>query len=140
MKTLSQLEEHVRKGAKQIANATLPGVIALDLSLARNRQNVPIVSQIQSQLYVPMAQLADQQFFDKHHEQISRWVSGKRVLAVLVFDFRLRLRSTEKWGLDGMMTWFQTTHDDEQANRDYGAFYGGFLKGVPNVTDLGSQV
>ena len=139
LKSLSQLGKHVRKGAQQVANAKLPGVVAIDLSLARNPKNLPIVSQIQSQWYVPMAQLADQQFFDRYHQDICRWVADTGVRAVLVFDFAIRLRSGQKWGLDGMMSWLPTVHDDEQANRDYRAFHDGFLRGVPNLTDLEAE-
>ena len=110
LKSLVQLRKHVRKAAQQIANTELPGVVALDLSLARNRQNLPIVSQIQSHLYVPVAHLAEQQFFDEHHQDIYRWVANAGVRAVLVFDFKVRLRPNQKWGLDGMMTWLNGTY------------------------------
>jgi hypothetical protein len=35
-----------------------------------------------------------------------------------------------------MMTWLDTTRGHERAARDYGLFYRGFLKGVPNLTEL----
>jgi len=136
LKSLSSVENHIRKGAKQIAKTKLPGVIALDLSLARNQQNLPIISKIQSQWYVPLAQLADQQFFDEYHQDIYRWVAEKGVLAVVVFDFRVRLHIDQHWGLEGMTCWLCTARDDEQANQNYKAFYAGFLRGIPNLADL----
>jgi hypothetical protein len=34
------------------------------------------------------------------------------------------------------MTWFETTHEDEHAVRQFRAFNEGFLRGVPNMIDL----
>ena len=136
LKSFTSLEKHIRKAAKQIAKTGIPGVIALDISLARNQQNLPIISKLQSQLYVPIAQLADRQFFDEHHQNIYRWVDSKRVIAVVVFDFRIRLRKDQTWGLEGMTCWLSTANNDSQANRHYKTFYSGFLKGIPNLTEL----
>jgi hypothetical protein len=111
-------------------------VIALDLSLAWNRNNTPIISRIQSQMHVMIAHAQSRQFFDEHARDIHRWVAGKGVLAVVVFDSWIRLRADDHWGLDGMTAWLPTTSDEEQAERDYRLFYGGFVRGVPNLTDL----
>lgn len=86
-----------------------------------------------------MLQLADRQFFDEHHRDIYRWVAGKGVLAVVVFDFRIRLRADDTWGLEGMTCWLSTAQDDEQANRNFKVFNTGFLKGIPNLTDLTTE-
>lgn len=139
LKSLSHLEKHVRKGAVQVAKTKLPGVIALDVSFARNPQNVPILSQVQNELYALIAQLHDHKFFDEHHVDIYRWVADKGVFAVLLFDFRFRRRPNQQWGLDGTITWLSTAHDDERANRHYRIFYDGFLRGVPNVTDSAAE-
>jgi hypothetical protein len=136
LKTLSQLKEHVRKGARQIANVQLPGIIALDFSLAWNRDNLPIVSQIHSQFYVMLTHTRGNQLFDDHHQNMYRWVANSGVLGIVIFDFRVRLRPDRQWGLDGMMNWLPTTHDDERANHDYKVFYNSFMKGVPNLTNL----
>jgi hypothetical protein len=117
----------------------MPGVIALDLSLAWNRSNAPIISRIQSQMHVMILGAQGRQFFDRHHEDIYRWIAGKGVLAVAAFNSRIRLRPDGDWGLDGMTTWLSTTGGDEQAERDYRKLYDGFWKGIPNVKDLEAE-
>ena len=139
IKSLAQVKHHIRKAANQIGKSQIPGVIALDLSLAWNRSNAPIISRIQSQMYLMILEAQGRQFFDKHHEDIYRWIAGKGVLAVVAFNFRIRLRQEDHWGLDGMTTWLSTTGGDEQAQPDYRKFYDGFWKGIPNVKDLEAE-
>ncbi len=133
IKSPEQIKRHIKKAADQIARSNLRGIIALELSLAWNRKNLPIISRLHSQMYVPISVAQARQLFDKYHEDIYRWVRGKGVLAVLVFDFRIRLRPENRWGLDGMSTWLDTTQDDEQGKLEYKLFYDGFLAGVPNL-------
>jgi hypothetical protein len=135
----SQIDKHIRKAADQIKRAGLPGVVALDVSLARNPENQPIKSQVLSQMYVGRVLASNYQFFDEYHQDINRWVSGTGVRGVLVFDFAVRLRLDRQWGLDGMMSWLPTTHGDDQAEREYVAFCDGFLRGVPNLEDLTAE-
>jgi hypothetical protein len=136
IKSLSQLEKHVRKGAKQIQRSGLPGVVALELSLALNPNNLPVVSQTQSAWFETIEQLAAHQFFAERQNRIHDWVDGKGVRAVVVFDFKIRVRPGPEWGLDGMINWLSTARADGQAVREFDTFYGGFLRGVPNLKDL----
>jgi hypothetical protein len=133
IKSMDQIKGHIKKAAEQICRGKRPGIIALELSLAWNPKNVPIVSPLESQMYDTISVLQGEQLFDKYHEDIYRWVGGQHVLAVLVFDFRIRLRPNSQWGLDGMSTWLDATKDDEQAKREYKLFYDRFLTGVPNL-------
>jgi hypothetical protein len=133
IKSMDQIKARIKKAGEQISRSKRPGIIALELSLAWNPKNLPIISRLQSQMYVLIAVLQGEQLFDNYHEDIYRWVAGQGVLAVLVFDFRIRLRPNSQWGLDGMSTWLDTTQDDEQAKGDYKLFYDRFLTGVPNV-------
>jgi hypothetical protein len=79
------------------------------------------------------------QLFDQYHRDIYRWVQGHGVLAVLVFEFSIRLRQDDQWGLDGMSAWLETTQHDEHLKADYRLFYDSFLAGVPNLEHLGTD-
>lgn len=70
LKRLSQIKNRIRKAADQIKNANLPGIIALDLSFARNQGNRPIISQVESQLYLMIAHAKNNQFFGEHEQEI----------------------------------------------------------------------
>ena len=127
----------MRKGAAQLKQQGLPGIVALDLSLSRNQSNRPIISQIQSQMYQMIADAKNRQFRDKHGDDIRHWVAGTEVRAVLAIESTLRLRPTRQWAHDGMLSWGPTTLDDEHADPLFEAIYDRFLKGVPNLEDPG---
>lgn len=135
IKSAKRVKDHVEKAADQIEKSKNPGVIALELSVAWNRKNLPIVSRLQSQSHVLIAKAQGDQFFDEHAMDIFRLVNGKGVLAVVAFAFRIRLRPDNQWGLDGMTTWLSTAEDD-QGKQKYETIYRGFLAGIPNLTEL----
>ena len=140
IRSLQLLRQRIKKAANQIQGAGRPGIIGIELSLAWNPKNTPIISRLQSQMYVPISVLRANQLFDRYHTDICRWVKGRGVLAVLVFDFSIRLGPDNQWGLDGMSTWLETTQDDEQAKADYGLFYDRFLRGVPNLEHVDTDL
>ena len=133
--TPQALEKHVRKAANQIMLANHPGIVALDLSLAKNQENRPIVSSIESQLHEMIADTRNRQFFAAHEKDIKRWVEGAEVRAVVVFDSRIRLRPSREWCVDATMCWLETTGEDQEADREFQAFYSKFLGGFPKLID-----
>ncbi len=135
----SQLEKHVRKGADQLKQQGLPGIVALELSLSRNQTNRPIISQIESQMHLMISDAKNRQFRDRHGDAIRRWVAGTGVRAVLVIETTLRLRPDRRWSLDGTLSEVPTTLDNEQPDPLFRAFYDGFLKGVPNLEESGTE-
>lgn len=134
-----QLENNVRKGADQLRRQGLPGIIALELSLSRNQSNQPIISQIQSQMHLMIADAKNRQFREKYGAAIRRWVAGAGVRAVLVIETSFRVRPDRQWWHDGVLSWVPTALDDEEADPLFNAFYQGFLKGVPNLEDSGAE-
>jgi hypothetical protein len=137
LKGVSSVEKHVRKAAKQIKDAKAPGIVALELSIAWNPTNTPIISNLQSQMYVMLAQGQANAFFDKFAGRIQGWVVGAGVLGVVVHDSRFRLRPARDWEVSGMWTWLKTTTDEKGREQDYESFSKAFVKGIPNITDLG---
>jgi len=130
-----QLEKNVRTGADQLTRQGLPGIVAVELSLSRNPSNRPIISQIQSQMHLMIADAKNRQFRDKHRDAIRRWVAGTGVRAVLVIETTLRLRPDRQWWHEGFLSWVPTAAHDEQPDPLFKGFYDGFLKGVPNLED-----
>jgi hypothetical protein len=137
LKSLDRFEDRVRDGVDQIRRAKLPGIVALDLTIARNSDNQPITSGLQSQLSVIIGQAKNRQLFEQYEHDIYRWVAGADVRALLVFEFTLRVSpDSTSWIHDGMMCWFPTTDHDERGERELGAFQRGFLRGMPNLKNL----
>ncbi|MBX3452466.1 MAG: hypothetical protein KF777_23145 [Planctomycetaceae bacterium] len=140
LKSFKSLKDHIRKAATQIANRKQPGVIALDLSLAWNRKNAPVLSQLHGQLLPTIMQARARQFYDEHRQDIHRLVAGCSVLAVVSFDFAIRLLPDgESWEHVGMMSWEKIAHDRTQAECELDTFYDAFVKGVPNLQDCESS-
>ena len=103
-------------------------MIALDLSLAWNRKNAPVTSQLHSQLLVDVMRQRAWKLFNDHREDIYEWVADQGVLAVVAFDFATRVVPEQKSAAhEGLMTWFETTHEHEQAVRQFRAFNEGLL-------------
>jgi hypothetical protein len=139
LKSLDRFQDRVKDGAHQVRRAKLPGIIALDLTMARNPDNQPITSGLQSQLSVMIGQAKNRQFFEEYETGFYRWV-GSGVRAVLVFEFTLRVSpDSTSWIHEGMMCWFPTTHYEEQAERELALFQKGFLQGIPYLEDLTAE-
>ncbi len=136
IKSLTQFERRIGKAADQIQRIGRPGVIALELSLAWNPNNRPIISRLQSQMCVAIARLKATQLLGRYHKNIYERVNGYGVCAVVLYDSTIRLCQDNEWELDGMWTWLETTRGDEQAKSDYWLFYKSFLAGIPNLEHL----
>lgn len=137
VKSLDQFEKRVEQGRDQIRREKLPGIVALDLTLARNPDNRPITSGLESQFSVAVRQARNHQFFERREHNICRWVADSGVRALLVLEFTFRVSpDNASWIHDGMMCWFPTTEGDEQAERELRLFEEGFKKGIPHLNDL----
>lgn len=136
LKSFKSLKEHISKAADQIAKSKRPGVITLDLSLAWNRKNAPVTSQLHSQMLVDIMHQRAWKLFNDHRQDIYEWVADQGVLAVVAFDFATRVVPEQKWAHEELMTLFETTHKDEQAVRLFRAFNEGFLRGFPKLLDM----
>lgn len=113
IKSLRQLKYHIKKAVKQIQGAGQPGIIAIELSLAWNPKNMPIISPLQSQMCETISVLKAKHLFDRYRTDIYQWVKGHGVLAVVVFEFSIRLRQDNQWELYGMSTWLETNQGTE---------------------------
>ncbi len=140
LKGMKSFKDRVKKGVDQMQRANLPGIVALDLTIARNPFNRPTISGLQSQLSVMIGNAKNRQFFEQYEQEIFGWVAGSRVRALLVFEFILRVSpDASSWIHDGMMCWFPTTDGEEQAERELALFQSGLLRGMPNLEDLSLQ-
>jgi hypothetical protein len=90
-------------------------------------------------MHLMIAEAKNRQFRDKYGDAICSWVAGTGVRAVLVIETVLRLRPDRQWWHDGMLSWVPTTRDVEKVGPLFNAFYDGFLKGVPNLADSGTE-
>jgi hypothetical protein len=138
LKTIESLGENVKDAANQIRKVGIPGIIALDLTLAQNPTNRRITSSLESQFYVHRSQAKNYDFFTKYGESIRQWVAGKGTLAVWAFESTLRLMKNRTWSHDCSSFWFDTAKGTTES-QFLDQFRAVFLSGVPNLIDYSGQ-
>ena len=136
LKSLEQFGERVKEGTAQVRREKHPGIVAVDLTMAWNTENLPITSGLQGQLSLMLNHKKTMTLFDDHEKDILRWVPGSGVRAILTFQFTLRVSPDYRsWIHEGQMCWFPTTQDGELAQSELAMFQKAFLQGMPNVKD-----
>ena len=135
LKSVPALEEHVRKAAKQIQKAGLPGIIALDTCLALNPENEPILARIPDDQFGALYNQELHRFLDRHHRRIYEWVDGKGVRGVVFHDHLVRPTTDDDWELASMTVTLLTAHDDGE-RREFASFSERYVSGLPNLQRL----
>ena len=135
LKTIDSLEDNVKEAADQVFNAGLPGIIAVDLTIAQNPNNRRVMSATESQWYSFLSDARFRQLFTKHGDSIRELVDGKSVLGVWTYVSTLRLMPDRTWSHDCWSFWFDTTKNAEE-DALLERFQKNFLKGVPILNDL----
>ena len=133
VKNLRHLYKRVKKAAQQIEAAQLPGIVALDTSIALNRDNKPIATPMPDHEFGPIYKQSMLLFVHDYHQKIYDRVDGKGVRGVVFHDHQVRLEPDGQWTLCGMTFWLPTAHDDEEANHEFSAFKNGYERGLPNL-------
>lgn len=133
------LKDHVKKGADQIQRAGVPGIVALDLTIARNRKNVPMISPLWNQHRHFLRDAKNRQFHERYSADFIELGVKTGMLAVLTIEFTLRVSPEQKWALEGAMFWLPTTGGEKHAEQQFCRFQSGFLGGMPNVIDHSAE-
>ncbi|CAN5415341.1 hypothetical protein BH10PLA2_BH10PLA2_34460 [soil metagenome] len=137
-KTVNAMEKNIKEAADQIRLAGMPGMIAMDLTVAQNPTNRRITFSSESQLYVQMSHAKLRALFEKKGEKIRQLIAGKGVLAVWVFESSIRLMPDRKWSHDCWSLWYDTTADEAELSV-LEKFRPRFLSGVPNLVDFTNE-
>jgi len=137
LKSITNLDKRVRKAAQQIERANQPGIVALDTCIALNRDNERITTPIPCERFGQLYSQAIRPFAHDKYQRICGWVAGKGVRGIVFHDHQVRFVSDGEWELASMTYWLPTTHEDGRASREYSCFRDGYLKGLPNLHDLG---
>jgi len=128
-RNLNRVQEHLRKAAKQIHRAGLPGLIAIDLSIALNRENVrPDVEGIED-LYGEAFLENLKNYAVQNQKQFWEWVRGTNVRGII---FHVSCVTHAKHG-DASFLNFNFGLSTELYNRrreeQFLAFYNRFKRG-----------
>jgi hypothetical protein len=135
IKSEDQTEKRVAKAAKQIQKSGMPGVIALDTTIARNPKNERFTVPMPDDQFGRLYRKEIDPFFRRHAEQMRDSAHGRGVLGLIVHDHRVRLGANRLWSLESMTVWYCTA-EDEASRRLFGLFTSRYSCAIPNMRRL----
>jgi hypothetical protein len=123
IKTDTQARGRINKAARQIKKAGLPGIIALDMSIAWNKKNIPITSQLQNRVYNQMFDVEAAKFLAKHVPWLGKNGISDKVLGIVIFKFSVHVVDG-KWSPRRNAMWheFRKSGPDSLFNRFFERF------------------
>lgn len=133
IKSENSAKAQIKKAIDQLIRGKRPGVVAVDMSLAWNEQNRPIMGSIHNAIFNMKLDAQTRQFFDRHKLWIEDRCTGKGVLAVVVFNFMIRLIE-DKWCPHRHATWCDLPQTQDES-RVYESFKTRFCSVTPNRKD-----
>ena len=129
VKRVRQASKRIKAAAAQIVKSGQPGIVALDMAIAWNPKNVPMVSPLWNQMFDQTCDLRCKDFFDKRKVLIVEHGFGKGVVGVVAFDFRTRY--VGHWEQHRTADWFDMEGAEDE-HQLFQTFYDGFCSVIPN--------
>ncbi len=133
--SVNQTKKRVPKAARQIEATGVPGVIALDTTLALNPNNIRVTAPIPEREFVRRWRKAINDFLSEYEQRIRNSVSGRGIVGVVVQDHQVRYHPDGEWGLVGMTFRFCTAEDDASKTL-FDSFQYPYLRALPNMQDV----
>jgi hypothetical protein len=137
VKNVKRLEERVRGAAKQIERCNLPGIIALDVSLALNPGNKRVWHPMSDETFRDLYHVAIHKFIELHHDDLQEWVRRRGVRGIVFHDHQVRLGVDGHWWLESMTYRLCTARVNQRRNCEFAAFEGQYVRGLSNLVQLG---
>lgn len=129
LKSDKQVEELVRKAVNQIEGCGLPGHIALDVSLAFNRDNQKLINVSDRQIDRAYKQ-ARQRFGDDYYKRFKSWARGREARSVILIDHFIRQHPENGWTLDSFKFFINLSPDNQRRTREFDQFRRTFEFGL----------
>jgi hypothetical protein len=123
-------QRRIKEAIDQIIEAKRPGIVAVDMSLAWNEQNRPVMGSIHNAFIDMKLEAQSRQFVERHKAWIEVRGAGKGVLAVVIFNFLTRLQE-DKWRPHRNTFWFDLPKTEDE-NRLCEFFRARFCSVIPN--------
>ncbi len=136
IKNLARLVHRIREAATQIDGAKLPGIIALDTTIALNQGNGRIGDAISDQEFKETTRQGFLAFGRLFEPQIQEAIRGRGVRGLIFHDHQLRFRREQDWWLESMNFWIPTAGHNARRVREFNRFYNRYLSGLPHLEDL----
>ncbi len=136
IKNVARLEQHVRKAAGQIKETGLPGIIALETSMALNRNNERVTTPIPDEMFGPLYNEAINRFVNDFYDKFKHWIRKKGVRCIVIHDQQVWHKPNGELSLQGMTKFVNPASKNNRRKRDFAIFTKQYKTGLPNVTHL----
>ncbi|MCZ6835826.1 MAG: hypothetical protein O7G85_08635 [Planctomycetota bacterium] len=133
IKSVGNFEKNVRKASKQIKKSDLPGVIAIDTSVALNRDNEAIVKPMELDRFRKLHNKGLRRFIDDYYKRIQEWVRTKGVRTIVFHDHQIWAHPEQGWTLMSLYMAVDTSRGNQRRNREYEAFWRSYGRGLPSI-------
>ena len=135
VKSANQAAKRIRDAIVQIHGSALPGVIALDLTVALNPKNEPFDISSNEQDYGELHAAYVNWFLTPLEPRIRQWVAQENVLGLVATYNQPRLDHEGKWELSGITVQMPTAESAE-GREVFENFFRSYTSALPNRTDL----
>ncbi len=130
IKSEKSVKKRIKKAIDQVERSQRLGVVAIDMSLAWNQQNHPVMGDIHNAFIDMRFDAQARQFIDRHKAWIEPRCKEKGVIGIVIFNFMIRLRKM-RWRPHRHAFWFDLTKTDEES-RIFQEFEKKFRSVTPN--------
>jgi hypothetical protein len=133
LKNADKIEQRFRNAADQIERAQLPGFVALDLTVAFNRDNVPLVTNASARELRAAHRRTCNDFRHQYHDKMKGWIRGREVRGVILVEHRLHFQGGQDWFLETFNGEGSFSSDNQRRQREFDAFVKYYKQGLPNL-------
>ena len=131
IKSDDRLEQNIRKGAHQVQQSKLPGIIVADISLAFNPENRRIEVPITDERFMKLHIEAVRRIVDLYHDRLQHWIRAKGVLGLILHDHQVRLHPTRGWEMDSLTTSVRALGLEQDQDANFASFVQSYERGLP---------
>ena len=133
VKSEAQFEKRFRNAASQVDNAGVKGFIVMDMSIAFNAENAPLVSDDNIREMQVAHRVKMKAFVDALHASMKEWLRGREVRGLLIIDHIIKHEPARKdWPLETFNYFVPFTQHNQRRHREFNAFQEKYSRGTVN--------
>jgi hypothetical protein len=130
LKSLNKFEDRFQKACQQIAAADMPGFVVVDVSLALNRENLPINIPVPDDDFRTLAQDVMIDLTERKLQAMYEMRQGVGVYGAIFLNHHIRVSEDGVWGLDSMVFVVPLTPHNQRRRREFDVFQQKFKMGL----------
>jgi hypothetical protein len=134
-KGMQTFEDNFRKAVEQIEKSSRIGVIVMDMSLAFNPDNKPLIGSFTAEVREAKRWRA-LEFLDRWSEKMKAWVGTRQIRAFLIIEhIPTWLQSDGHWSLATLTDAIHFSSYNQRRHREFTVLWDAFQRGLPSRSD-----